>query len=339
MRMELNFVGRPKDLRDRLNRIRAEKAEIISQKIHSEFIKLSSQEKGKGNRVLREETASDSGFETSVDESREVKVVVKVSKLRPDSRVSLSDTIKISLGLKSRVRRTAIIHQSASLSDIKEKEFRKNGERDEKVSCQTFDKNISELKSYDLEQNILIETQLDEAKPEIIEEVSLKVESSALLKTYVLRPEASPFQPSVSQPIELQCQRDRVRKVQSSKTEDMTTKLEPITTQLQTIVEKIKCCEATSKLSVKTASTFSQSQLDSIGREALLQLTEDQRFSLQYISTVSPPKYFMECYDYFIEYNVEIQGLPLDLVAVDAYLKSRGIVLEEIKQHQRLMFH
>lgn len=347
MRMELNFVDRPKDLRERLNRIRAEKAEIISKKICNEFIKLSYPVKGRENRILREETASDSGFETSVDESREVRAVLKVSKLRPDSRVSLSDAIKISLGLQSRARRTEIIHQSTRSFDIKE-EFIRNGEREEKVSCQTFDTIISELKNFEPDRNISItEVKLEETKHEVVEEVPLKIESLDLLKTYVLRPEASPFKPIVSQPTEsgpskLQCRLDRIRGVQSSKTEDVTTKNEPITaaysTQMQTIVEEIKCCEGTSKLSVKTDSTFTQSQLDSIGRQALLKLTEDQRFSIQYISTVSPPKHFMECYDYFIEYNVEIQGLPLDFVAVDAYLKSRGIILEELKHHQRLMF-
>lgn len=311
------FNDKPKDLRERLNFIRAQKVEKNSQKISKNAAEFYSK-KNSGIQDLKEET-SDSGFETSVDESKKVMVQIK----RPNSTLSLSDAIKISLGLMRRPRN--LVKQNASL-------YKTRSSSVVKVNTEIIVKRDDELKISKLDEKIV--------------EISGMVERLAD-KPYVLRAEAAHFLPSsLSAKSKLHhCQPVELSEAKYRKNESLKPKLDPTaetnettikTTQHQKFTNVIKT-EKKMELPGRTLLTFSQTQLETIGREALLKLTEEQRFSIQYISTVTP-KYFMECYNYFIEYNVEIQRIPLDLNAVDTYLKTRGINLEDFR-HSRLVFH
>lgn len=73
----------------------------------------------------------------------------------------------------------------------------------------------------------------------------------------------------------------------------------------------------------------SNKSTEDIAVEALSRLSSDQQASLQYISSKIKPKYFSEIYDYYVDYYTEVQCVPLDLPAVNTYLKTQGIA------HQR----
>jgi hypothetical protein len=89
-------------------------------------------------------------------------------------------------------------------------------------------------------------------------------------------------------------------------------------------------------------SNLTQSELDFIAAESLAKLTADQQTQLMYIENV-PSKYFQSTFEYFVNYFVEIQCVPLDLDAVHSYLLSRGVAIAEIKpptpfQHENFSF-
>lgn len=284
------FVHPPRDLRERLNRIRAEKAnKIVS------------------HHVAKGELGSDSGFETSVDEIRKV----EKPKKRPESRISLPDAIKRALGWQPRPRRASLIPV----------------EKD--VTIQAYNSVIpialdtSDPKADELDQNIL--------NPKIKHyEVAADVKSSVLLKSFMLRADVSPFIPNLPktssqhiaiEPSKLQNRLTRIRDAPSPDCDSLTPIIVKPAIPDNKIFKQNVCVETRKSVLV-------QSDFEVIGRDALLKLTEEQRFSIQYISTV-PTKSFKECFDYFVEYNVEIQCIPLDLDAVKTYLKTRGIILEE----------
>lgn len=89
-------------------------------------------------------------------------------------------------------------------------------------------------------------------------------------------------------------------------------------------------------------SNFTQIELDALATESLAKLTENQQTHLIYIVNV-PQKYFQEAFEYFVEYFKEVQCVPLNMEAVNSYLLSRRVEVEEIKppksfQHEKFSF-
>lgn len=72
---------------------------------------------------------------------------------------------------------------------------------------------------------------------------------------------------------------------------------------------------------------------ENLATECLSKLSPDQQASLQYISSHIKPKYFSEIYDYYVDYYTEVQNVPLDLPAVNTYLKTQGIAYQESGTH------
>lgn len=71
--------------------------------------------------------------------------------------------------------------------------------------------------------------------------------------------------------------------------------------------------------------SLDKEHLEKLALRALHKLSPEQQISLQNIMLTMKPKYFPEMYEYFINYFIELQKVPLDIAAVNFYLRANGI--------------
>jgi hypothetical protein len=321
---------KPQDLRERLNRIRKDAVPEKTAKVSDDRLK---QDLNNGNQKAtrtrsqiqpkEEQPVSTGKAENKSDESNEK--ASKPIRIRPE-RLNIHAAIKMSLGLTTRRR--------VDVSQVKKVEEKKLESERESL------KNLVEIEN---EANQKFEDEKRrkiDVKPAFSSTVfksKISADAAEFIPSYFRKPQVQSFEEfhPVSipvfpiQPSKVQNRLDRVR----------------CTPQLQPKVVEIPKSDEIKPKSPQKASPFegfTQAQLDKIANEALDKLTTDQQAQLIYIAKV-PSKYFQEVYEYFVDYFENVQCVPLDMTAVEAFLQSRGVHAEKIKpptpfQHPNFSF-